>query len=99
MPLTREDVQRLADLARLELTEAELAKAEKELDAVLHYVERLQKIKTENVEPQTMPARDAWRGDAVLACDEVTKEIILGNFPARKGDLLSVPAVFESPKK
>lgn len=99
MSLTREDVQRLADLARLELTEAELVKAEHELDAVLGYVERLQKIKTEEVEPQTMPSAAAWREDAVLDCDDVTKEIILGNFPSRKGSLLSVPAVFISPKK
>jgi hypothetical protein len=34
----------------------------------------------------------------VSECDEVTRELILANFPSRKGNLLSVPAVFEKAK-
>ncbi|MFA5935686.1 MAG: Asp-tRNA(Asn)/Glu-tRNA(Gln) amidotransferase subunit GatC [Patescibacteria group bacterium] len=99
MSLTREDVKRLADLARLNMPEEELARAEKELDAVLGYVDRLQKVQTENVEPHTMPARaEGWRTDADLSCDDLTRELILSNFPSRKGDLLSVPPVFDKPK-
>src|SRR5689334_8087723 len=100
MSLTREDVKRLADLARLELSEEELAHSEKELDAVLGYVDRLQKVRTDGVEPQTMPARaEGWRPDTDLPCDDLTRELLLGNFPSRKGDLLHVPPVFEKPKR
>ena len=100
MSLTREDVKRLADLARLELTEDEAARAEKELDAVLGYVDRLTKIQTEHVEPYALPAQaEGWRADDAMECDELTHELVLSNFPDRKGDLLHVPAVFASPKK
>ena len=99
MSLTREDVKRLADLARLELSEEEASSAERELDAVLGYVERLTKIPTEGVEPHAMPARaEGWRADDAYECDELTRELLLSNFPERKGDLLHVPPVFIKPK-
>jgi aspartyl-tRNA(Asn)/glutamyl-tRNA(Gln) amidotransferase subunit C len=99
MSLTKEDVKTLADLARLQLSDDELKSAERELDAILTFVDRLQKIDTSHVEPQSMPDRAAgWREDVALDCDDVTREYILSNFPSRKGDLLSVPAVFEKNK-
>lgn len=100
MPLSREDIKQLADLARLALTDEEIAAAEKELDSILGYVDRLRKVRTDNVEPQSMPAKErGWRKDEEMACDELTRELIVSNFPSRKGVLLSVPAVFERPKK
>lgn len=99
MSLTSDDVKRLADLARLELSETELANAEKELDSVLGYVNRLGEIDTKGVEPMTMPAKaEGWREDAVFPKDELERELILSNFPARRGDLLKTPGVFEKPK-
>lgn len=98
MSLTREEVKQLADLARLELSDAELARAEKDLDAVLGYVERLQQVKTGDAEPQTMPEKSAWRADEATPSDDLSRELILSNFPSRKGELLRVPAVFENPK-
>lgn len=100
MPLTRNDVKQLADLARLQLTDQELETAERELDAILGYVDRLKKVDTATVEPMTMPEKEAgWREDVRITCDDVTRETILANFPSRNGDLLHVPAVFEKPKK
>lgn len=100
MSLTKEDVKRLADLARLELSEDEANRAERELDAVLGYVDRLTKVHTEGVEPHAMPARaEGWRADDAVECDDLTHELVLSNFPDRKGNLLHVPAVFTSPKK
>ncbi|MBU1349192.1 Asp-tRNA(Asn)/Glu-tRNA(Gln) amidotransferase subunit GatC [Patescibacteria group bacterium] len=99
MPLTREDLKTLADLARLDLPEEELGRMEKDLEAVLGYVDRLQHVDTKDVEPFCMPSRvEGWREDVASMCDEVTRETILSNFPTRKGDLLSVPAVFDKKK-
>lgn len=99
MSLTRDDVVKLADLARMQLTDTELSSAEHELDAILSYVHRLQAIDTQGVEPLTMPAKsEDWRDDAALPCDDLTRELLLSNFPARRGDLLSAPAVFANPK-
>ncbi len=99
MSLNREDVKTLANLARLKLSDEELTIAEKELDNILAYVDRLSSVKTTDVEPLTVPAKsDGWREDVVFSCDEVTREFILSNFPVRRGDLLKTPGVFEHPK-
>lgn len=99
MPLSREDVLHLADLARLSVSEAEIASAQEDLGNILGFVDRLQEVDTSNVEPMTMPARtEGWRKDVALPCDEVARELILSNFPKRKGDLLATPGVFEKPK-
>jgi aspartyl-tRNA(Asn)/glutamyl-tRNA(Gln) amidotransferase subunit C len=99
MSLNREDILKLAELARLQLSEAELVSAEKELDAVLGYVDRLKDVDTGGVDPLTMPAKaEGWRGDVALPCDDLARELILSNFPSRTDDLLRTPAVFEKPK-
>lgn len=98
MALTRNDVRQLADLARLDLSEEELAAAEQDLDKILGYVDRLKQVETQSVEPFTMPARTEWRSDVALACDQAAVEIILSNFPERTGDLLKTPGVFDKPK-
>jgi aspartyl-tRNA(Asn)/glutamyl-tRNA(Gln) amidotransferase subunit C len=98
MALSREDVKRLADLARIRLSDEEMERAEKELDSVLGYVDRLQQVDTTGVDPFTPPVRSEWREDVALPCDDLAHELILSNFPARKGDLLQTPGVFEKPK-
>ena len=98
MSLTAQDIKRLADLARLELTDEETARAEKELDAVLGYVSRLADVNTENVYPATPPPASEFRADEVGESDPMTRQIILENFPQRQGDLLCTPGVFASPK-
>ncbi|MFH1621293.1 MAG: Asp-tRNA(Asn)/Glu-tRNA(Gln) amidotransferase subunit GatC [Patescibacteria group bacterium] len=99
MSLTRNEVKILADLARLELSEEELARAEKDLDSILGYVDRLQKIDTQGVEASSMPAKmTGWREDVAFKCDDLTVETILSNFPSRKQNMLATPGVFERPK-
>ncbi|MFZ2803726.1 MAG: Asp-tRNA(Asn)/Glu-tRNA(Gln) amidotransferase subunit GatC [Patescibacteria group bacterium] len=99
MPLTREDILKLAGLARLDMTDDEVRSAERDLEAVLGYVDRLQQVDTQDVEPMTMPAKaEGWRPDVAFPCDDATRELILANFPSRKDDLLRTPAVFEKPK-
>jgi len=98
MALTRDEVRQLADLARLDLSDDELAAAEQDLDKILGYVDRLKQVETQGVEPFTMPARHEWRPDVALPCDHAACEIILSNFPERNGDLLKTPGVFDKPK-
>lgn len=101
MSLTREDIASLAHLARIGLSDEEQTRAEKELDSVLGYVDRLQKVDTSGAEEAAPPAVRAasFRNDEVMACDEAGRQFILSNFPARQEDLLKVPAVFEKPKR
>jgi len=99
MSLSRDDVRRLAELARLNLDDAELDQQQKELERILGYVARLSKIDTKHTpETEVVSQEMNFREDQELPCDEVEREIILSNFPDRAGDALRVPAVFEKPK-
>ena len=66
MKITREDVLRVAELAHLELTEAEMEMFSRQLDSILSYVEKLNELDTSNVEPlaQVAPAAVSGQGAA-----------------------------------
>ena len=100
MKLTETEVAHLAQLSRLELPAEEIARMTDEFAAILGYVERIQRVDVEGVEPFAMPDRkDGWRADVASEVDDVTRELILANFPERAGDLLAAPGVFQIPKK
>lgn len=99
MALSKEDVKRLAELARLELAPDEAERMRHELDRVLGYVNRLGNVDTTGVsEASVESAESALRRDASEPCDQAARELIMSNFPDRAGDALKVPAVFEKPK-
>lgn len=98
MSLNRDDIKHLAELARLELSDDELAAAQKDLGSILEFVDRLQNVNIDGVEPLSAPATSEWRADVASPCDEATRGLILSNFPERTGDILKTPGVFERPK-
>jgi len=70
-----------------------------DVGSILEYVEGIQKIDVTNVEPFAMPAKaEGFRKDEAYDCDDLTRELILENFPGRAGDLLTAPGVFNNPK-
>lgn len=100
MALTREEVKRLAELSRLELGEEELGRMERTLDPILEYVGRLSKVKTDGIpetEADPVPT-ERLRADEATPTSKEDREAIVSDFPARLGDLLKVPGVFENPK-
>jgi aspartyl-tRNA(Asn)/glutamyl-tRNA(Gln) amidotransferase subunit C len=101
MQLSKEDVQSIAMLARIGLTEEETDQASRDLGAILGYVERLQNVDTTGVPEAAAPAVEAvdFRPDAVDAATDVERSLILDNFPASEGGFLKAPAVFEKPKR
>jgi aspartyl-tRNA(Asn)/glutamyl-tRNA(Gln) amidotransferase subunit C len=101
MSLSREDVLALGLLARIGMDDAEVERMRHDLDTILGFVDRLQKVDTTGVEEDAPPAvlADAYRADEVYESDDVTREFIFQNFPGRQGDLLKAPAVFEAPKR
>ena len=77
MSLTREQGQYIAELAKLELSEAELSRYTQQLSAVLAYASALQQIDTENIPPtaSVLPLASVMREDTVrpsLPKDKVT---------------------------
>lgn len=97
MSLTREEVKHIAELARLELTEDEIARYQKELARILEYVGQLKEVDTKGVEPtaQVTGLLNRLREDTARASDAVTHGRLLGAAPEREGDYFKVKAVFE----
>ncbi len=95
MALSREVVQRIAVLARLELSEQEEIAFADQLGHILQYFEKLAALDTTAVAPtaHVVPMAEALREDAVInppAGDEFR-----ANAPARDGDFFKVPKIIE----
>ena len=93
--ITRDEVERVAHLARLTLSEDEARRLAAELDTILGYVESLDEVDTREVEPTShaIPLATPLREDrAVPAIDP---ELALANAPARKDTAFVVPKVIE----
>ena len=95
MKLSREEVQRVATLARLRLTSAEESRLAEQLDKILQYMEKLNQLDTSEVEPFThaVDVVNAWREDTVTNQSE--KEALLANAPAAEGGFFKVPKIIE----
>ncbi len=97
MKLTKQEIDHLALLARIGLTDEEKEKFGHQISSILEYVSKLNEVDTRDVEPTLQPggSKNITRPDAVKNCDEETRRSILANMPAREDDLLKVKAVFE----
>ncbi len=95
MSLTADQVRWVAHLARLELTEAELAPMTRQLSAILDYVAQLQQVDTDSVEPlvHAIELHNVFREDE--PAPSLPVEAALANAPERRGDFYTVPAVLD----
>ncbi len=94
--LTKDDVLKLARLARLKLTDDEVAKFQEEISAILGYVEQLQTVNLEGVEPtyQVTDLKNVTRPDEVKDYG-VPPEELLKNAPATENGHIKVRRVIE----
>ncbi len=93
MKLTREEVLKIAHLARLELTPAEVEKYTDQLSAILKHVEKLNSLNVEGIEPtaHAVLVPTPFRADEVVAGE--THDASLANAPDRDGPFFKVPKV------
>lgn len=93
--ITAEQVKYVAQLARLRLSDDEERKLGSEMDQILQYIDQLNQLDTDSVEPT------AQVGDAgtPTRADEVTNQHapqeMLGNAPARQGGYFKVPKIID----
>jgi aspartyl-tRNA(Asn)/glutamyl-tRNA(Gln) amidotransferase subunit C len=97
MALDPVTIRRIAKLARIRVEDAEVATLQTELNGILGWIEQLQDVNVDGVEPM---AGGAARGAALAPReDEVTDggqlEKILANAPERDGAFFTVPKVVE----
>jgi aspartyl-tRNA(Asn)/glutamyl-tRNA(Gln) amidotransferase subunit C len=91
----RSDVERIATLARLSVTEAEADRLACELEAILAYAEQLAALDTSGVEPTSHPLElpTPLRDD--VPEPPLDPELALANAPEREGSAFVVPRVIE----
>ncbi|NIM97624.1 MAG: Asp-tRNA(Asn)/Glu-tRNA(Gln) amidotransferase subunit GatC [candidate division Zixibacteria bacterium] len=93
MPISLEDVEHVANLAKLELSPEKKIKFQKDLDKVIKYIDQLNKLDTKNV-PVTshvIPIQNVLREDKVLP--SLLRGKALANAPKRKDGFFKVPKV------
>lgn len=85
----------VANLARVALTEAEKAKFAQQLGDILHYVEKLKQVDVTGIEPMAhaSPVFNVWQTDA--AAPGLPVEAALRNAPAQRQNMVAVPKVVE----
>ena len=95
MPVSIKDVEHVAQLARLQLTDAEKEKFAAQLNTILEYMEKLNRLDTSGVEPlyHVNELSNVFRDDTVEPSYPV--EEILKNAPARSGKFFKVPNVID----
>ncbi len=95
MKIARADVERVAMLARLRLTDNETVQLTAQLDAILSYMDKLNEIDTTHVEPFGLAAdrAQAYREDKVT--NKPDTEALLANAPERDNGFFKVPKILE----
>jgi aspartyl-tRNA(Asn)/glutamyl-tRNA(Gln) amidotransferase subunit C len=107
MKVTEKDVQYVADLGNVELTEAESNRFLKDLNSILEYIDNLNELDTSNVAPMAQVATrygaeekpESERYNHALRADELrpslAHDLALQNAPGTDGVYFKVPKVIE----
>ncbi len=94
--MKREEIEMIASLSRLKISEEEISDVTEQLDKFLVYVENLKSIDTEKIEPTTyaLPIQNVFRKDEVKK--SLTQEEALSNAPLSEDGYFKVPRVLEA---
>ena len=95
MALTDKDVKKIAKLARIRLSDAEVTHYAGEINGILKWIEQLQEVNTEGVAPLASVSQQAlpWRADVVS--DGNIRDAVLKNAPMQNYGCFAVPKVIE----
>ncbi|MFQ5770156.1 MAG: Asp-tRNA(Asn)/Glu-tRNA(Gln) amidotransferase subunit GatC [bacterium] len=96
MPITIQDVDKVATLAKLHFSSEEKQQLARQLDQIVMYIEKLNELDTENVEPTShvIDLKNVFREDK--SEDWLTQEEALQNAPVKKKGYFSVPKVIDA---
>ena len=95
MQISKEEVEHVAKLARLEISEAEGEAFSQQLSSILTYMEKLKPVNTDEVEPTAtvLEQTNVFREDKARACLPVEKA--LANAPESEAGHFQVPRILE----
>lgn len=95
--LTKEEVLHIAQLARIELDDTEVSHYQKELSAILDYIQKLEHLPTDGVEPigHITGMVNIYRQDKERIRDDEERKAIMENIPHKKKDYVCVKKVLQ----
>src|SRR5262245_17188102 len=93
--ISLQEVEHVARLARLLLSDADKERMRRELDGILGYIDKLRALDVEGVEATShaVPMTNVMRDDVPRPCFDRAE--MLANAPDRSGDLFRVPKIIE----
>ncbi len=93
--IDRQQVEKVAKLARLDLSDGELTEFTGQLSSILEYIEKLNELDTDSVEPLShcLPVHNVFREDVVIPSLDVAAA--LKNAPASFDNHFKVPKVLD----
>jgi len=95
MSLDSATVRRIARLARIHVENAEAEQLAGELNGILGWIEQLNEVDVEGIDPLTGAAQMAMRLRPDVVTDGGIPNLVLGNAPDRAGTFYAVPKVVE----
>jgi aspartyl-tRNA(Asn)/glutamyl-tRNA(Gln) amidotransferase subunit C len=97
MPLTREEVEYVAALARLGLSDAEITRLQSQLSSILEHIEAIDRLDTHAIPPtaQVIAMTNVMRPDVVS--DSLPREAVLDNAPRKADGFFEVHAILGAP--
>ena len=92
--ITAKELENLAKLARIKLTEDDKKSLIREFDSILGYIDQLKKVKVSlDAESRVGRIRNVMRADAVKPISNDDKDRLLNEAPDREGDFISVKKI------
>lgn len=95
MKVAKEDVEKVAVLSRLTIDEKQMPEYLSQFNDFLNYVDVLQKVDTENVEPlaHVLPMQNVFREDKIKP--SIDRKLALSNAPEQEDGYFKVPRIIE----
>jgi aspartyl-tRNA(Asn)/glutamyl-tRNA(Gln) amidotransferase subunit C len=98
MKISKQEVEHIANLARLELSDKEKEKFSKQLSEILDFVKKIQEVDLSKVEPtaQITGLLNVVRPDVVKKCEDEIMAHLIEMAPEKSDNLIKVKPVFEN---
>lgn len=95
MAISKDEIKKIAQLARLELNEVETEKYQEQLSSVLGYIDKLKEVKTSDLDILGLNSDEynQVREDEIILADDQEKKIILDQVPEKEDNQVKVERV------
>jgi len=85
------DIEKLADLAKIELTNKEKDSLLKDLDGVLNYVKQIESVEVQDIQPEYQN-KNVWREDEIKS-SVFSRDLIINQFPDSQDNFVKVKKI------